>query len=42
VTLMTKEGSGDCGEEANTLLWEEMLLKPQGRGGTRSSLAGSR
>ena len=42
VTLMTKEGSGDCGEEANTLLWEEMLLKPQGRGGTRSSLAGLR
>ena len=37
VTLMTREGSGDCGEEANTLLWEKMLLKPQGRGGTRNS-----
>ncbi len=27
VSLMTKVGSGDCDEEANTLLWTELLLR---------------
>ena len=31
ISLMTKVGSGECGEEANTLLWERILLPRRGR-----------